>query len=113
MTLKIIFFFFFYLNIFEIYSFTIWSDPFSTVFFFKLFSSFALFFASLLFLVQHPIYSLLCLLLVTIFCGFILFLLNFEFLAIILLLVYIGGIGVLFLFAIILLNFKRFQVKLI
>jgi NADH:ubiquinone oxidoreductase subunit 6 (subunit J) len=53
------------------------------------------------------------LLLVTIFCGFILFLLNFEFLAIILLLVYIGGIGVLFLFAIILLNFKRFQVKLI
>jgi len=102
---------FFFFNIFEVYSNTIWSDYFSIIFYFKFFSSFSLSLAVILFLVQHPVYSVFCLLLVSVFCGFILFLLNFEFLAIILILIYVGGIGILFLFAILLLNFKRFQVK--
>lgn len=100
-----------YLNIFEVYGFSIWFDYLSTMFFFNIFSSIALFFSLLIILLHNPVYSIFCLLFVSIFSGFILFLLNIEFLSIMLILIYVGGISVLFIFSIMLLNLKRFQPK--
>jgi len=100
-----------YLNIFEVYGFSIWFDYLSTMFFFNIFSSIALFFSILIILLHNPVYSIFCLLFVSIFSGFILFLLNIEFLSIMLILIYVGGISVLFIFSIMLLNLKRFQPK--
>ena len=55
---------------------------------------------------QHPVFSLLFLVSSFLFASFLLFLLECEFLALLFIIVYIGAIAVLFLFAIMMLEFK-------
>lgn len=55
---------------------------------------------------KHPIFSLLFLVSSFIFASFLLFLLECEFLAVLFIVVYVGAIGVLFLFAIMMLESK-------
>lgn len=55
---------------------------------------------------KHPIFSLLFLVLSFIFASFLLFMLECEFLAVLFILIYVGAIGVLFLFSIMMLESK-------
>lgn len=74
-----------------------------------LFSIFSIFLVICSFMVitsQHPVFSLLFLVLSFIFSSFLLFLLECEFLAILFIIVYVGAIAVLFLFAIMMLESK-------
>ena len=56
--------------------------------------------------VQHPIFSLLFLVICFIFAGFILFLFECEFLGLLFIIIYVGAIIILFLFSIMLLETK-------
>ena len=55
---------------------------------------------------QHPIFSLLFLVASFIFSAFLLFLLEYEFLALLFIVVYVGAIAILFLFAVMMLESK-------
>lgn len=55
---------------------------------------------------KHPVFSLLFLVLSFIFASFLLFILECELLAVLFILIYVGAIGVLFLFAIMMLESK-------
>lgn len=57
-------------------------------------------------IVQHPIFSLLFLVVCFVFAGFILFLLECEFLGLLFIIIYVGAIIILFLFSIMLLETK-------
>ena len=57
-------------------------------------------------IVQHPIFSLLFLVVCFIFAGFLLFLLECEFLGLLFIIIYVGAIIILFLFSIMLLETK-------
>lgn len=71
------------------------------------FFSYALVFSSIMVIVaQHPVFSLLFLVSSFIFSSFLLFLLECEFLALLFIVVYVGAIAILFLFAIMMLESK-------
>ena len=72
-----------------------------------IFFSYALVFSSIMVIVaQHPVFSLLFLVSCFIFSSFLLFLLECEFLAFLFIVVYVGAIAILFLFAIMMLESK-------
>lgn len=73
---------------------------------FYLFSIFLVFSAFMVVIVQHPVYALLFLVSSFLCASFILFLLECEFLAIVFIVVYVGAIAILFLFAIMMLESK-------
>jgi NADH:ubiquinone oxidoreductase subunit 6 (subunit J) len=74
---------------------------------FNISAFFAITFAVMVYFFRSPLYSVFSLILVFVFSIFILLLLKVEFLAYILLLVYVGAITLLFIFVIMLLNLKR------
>ena len=74
--------------------------------FFYLFSIFLVISAFMVIVSQHPVFSLLFLLSSFIFSSFLLFLLECEFLALLFIVVYVGAIAILFLFAIMMLESK-------
>lgn len=63
--------------------------------------------ASMVIISNHAVFSLLFLVLCFIFSSFLLFLLECEFLALIFIVIYVGAIAVLFLFAVMMLNAKK------
>ena len=63
--------------------------------------------ASMVIISNHAVFSLLFLVLCFIFSSFLLFLLECEFLALVFLVIYVGAIAVLFLFAVMMLNSKK------
>jgi len=72
-----------------------------------IFFSYALVFSSIIVIIaQHPVFSLLFLVSCFIFSSFLLFLLECEFLAFLFIVVYVGAIAILFLFAIMMLESK-------
>jgi NADH-quinone oxidoreductase subunit J len=73
---------------------------------FYLFSIFLVFSAFMVVVSQHPVFSLLFLVSSFIFASFILFFLECELLALLFIIVYVGAIAVLFLFAIMMLESK-------
>jgi NADH-quinone oxidoreductase subunit J len=73
---------------------------------FYLFSIFLVFSAFMVVVSQHPVFSLLFLVSSFVFASFILFLLECELLALLFIIVYVGAIAVLFLFAIMMLESK-------
>ena len=73
---------------------------------FYLFSIFLVFSSFMVVVSQHPVFSLLFLVSSFLFASFILFLLECEFLALLFIIVYVGAIAILFLFAIMLLEHK-------
>lgn len=73
---------------------------------FILFSSFLVFCALMVVLSRHPVFSLLFLVGCFVFSSFLLLLLECEFLALLFIVVYVGAIAVLFLFAIMMLESK-------
>ena len=62
--------------------------------------------ACLVVIVQHPIFSLLFLVVCFVFAGFLLFFLECEFLGLLFIIIYVGAIIILFLFSIMLLETK-------
>ena len=74
---------------------------------FLIFSFFLLFSALMVILLKHPIFSLLFLVSCFIFSSFLLFMLECEFLAFLFIIVYVGAIAILFLFAIMMLESKE------
>ena len=73
---------------------------------FYLFSIFLVISAFMVVVAQHPVFSLLFLVSSFIFSSFLLFLLECEFLALLFIIVYVGAIAILFLFAIMMLESK-------
>lgn len=73
---------------------------------FYLFSIFLVFSAFMVIVSRHPVFSLLFLVASFIFSAFLLFLLECEFLALLFIVVYVGAIAVLFLFAVMMLESK-------
>ena len=73
---------------------------------FYLFAMFLVFSAFMVVVSQHPVFSLLFLVSSFVFASFILFLLECELLALLFIIVYVGAIAVLFLFAIMMLESK-------
>ena len=73
---------------------------------FYLFSIFLVFSAFMVIVSKHPVFSLLFLVGSFIFSAFLLFLLECEFLALLFIVVYVGAIAVLFLFAVMMLEAK-------
>lgn len=73
---------------------------------FYLFSTFLVVSAFMVIIAQHPVFSLLFLVSSFIFASFILFMLECEFLALLFIVVYVGAIAILFLFAIMMLESK-------
>lgn len=73
---------------------------------FLLISTLSILLTSLMIFIKTPIYSILCLGTIFLCSIFILFLAKVEFLSYIFILVYVGGIALLFLFVIIMLNLK-------
>jgi NADH-quinone oxidoreductase subunit J len=72
-----------------------------------MFFSYALVFSSIMVIIaQHPVFSLLFLVSCFIFSSFLLFLLECEFIAFLFIVVYVGAIAILFLFAIMMLESK-------
>lgn len=63
--------------------------------------------ASMVIISNHAVFSLLFLVLCFIFSSFLLFLLECEFLALVFVIIYVGAIAVLFLFAVMMLNSKK------
>ena len=78
----------------------------STNFLFYFFSGVLVFSAIMVIVAQHSVFSLLFLVLSFIASSFILFMLECEFLALIFIIVYVGAIAVLFLFAVMMLDAK-------
>jgi NADH-quinone oxidoreductase subunit J len=74
--------------------------------FFYIFSVFLVGFACMLVLSKHPVFSLLFLVSCFILSAFLLFILECEFLALLFIIIYVGAIAVLFLFAIMMLESK-------
>jgi len=70
------------------------------------FGFFALIFSLAIIFVGNPIYAIISLIFVFICIGGILFIIGCEFIAVIFLIVYVGAIGVLFLFVVMMLNIK-------
>jgi len=79
----------------------------SSSFLFKFTSIALIFSASMVILSNHIVFSLLFLVLCFIFSSCILFFLECEFLALIFIVIYVGAIAVLFLFAVMMLNSKK------
>jgi len=73
---------------------------------FYLFSIFLVISAFMVVVAQHPVFSLLFLVSSFLFASFLLFLLECEFLALLFIVVYVGAIAILFLFAIMMLESK-------
>jgi len=73
---------------------------------FYFFSIFLIISALIVVISQHPVFSLLFLVSSFLFASFLLFLLECEFLALLFIVIYVGAIAVLFLFAIMMLEFK-------
>lgn len=73
---------------------------------FYAFSALLIFSAFMVIVAQHPVFSLLFLVLSFLSSSFLLFLLECEFLALIFLIIYVGAIAILFLFAIMMLESK-------
>lgn len=73
---------------------------------FYLFSVSLVFSSVMVIIAQHPVFSLLFLVSSFIFASFLLFLLECEFLALLFIVVYVGAIAILFLFAIMMLESK-------
>jgi len=73
---------------------------------FYLFSTLLVICAFMVIVVKHPVFSLLFLVASFIFASFMLFLLECEFLALLFIVVYVGAIAILFLFAIMMLEAK-------
>lgn len=73
---------------------------------FYLFSTLLVFCAFMVVVAQHPVFSLLFLVGSFLFASFLLFLLECEFLALLFIVVYVGAIAILFLFAIMMLESK-------
>lgn len=78
---------------------------------FYLFSLIIVFSASMVVLSQQPVFALLFLVSCFIFSAFLLFLLECEFLALLFIVVYVGAIAILFLFAIMMLETKLVNLK--
>lgn len=76
-------------------------------FLFYFLSGFLLFNAFIVITAQHSVFSLLFLILCFLCTSFLLFLLECEFLGLVFLIVYVGAIAVLFLFAVMMLNAKQ------
>lgn len=74
--------------------------------FFYLFSIFLVFSAFMVIVSQHAIFSLLFLVASFIFSAFLLFLLECEFIALLFIIIYVGAIAILFLFAVMMLEAK-------
>lgn len=79
--------------------------------FFYFFSSLLIFFAFMVVFSGHAVFSLLFLVSSFLAASFLLFLLECEFLALIFIIVYVGAIAVLFLFSIMMLDFKRYNLQ--
>lgn len=79
--------------------------------FFYIFSVFLLVFACMVVISQHPVFSLLFLVSCFIFSAFLLFILECEFLALLFIIIYVGAIAVLFLFAVMMLESKLQNLK--
>lgn len=79
---------------------------FDTNIIFYFFSILLVFCAFMVTVVKHPVFSLLFLISSFIFAAFLLFLLECEFLALLFIVVYVGAIAILFLFAIMMLETK-------
>jgi NADH-quinone oxidoreductase subunit J len=73
---------------------------------FSVFSILLVICAFMVIVVKHPVFSLLFLIASFIFASFILFLLECEFLALLFIVVYVGAVAILFLFAIMMLEAK-------
>lgn len=73
---------------------------------FYLFSIFLVISALMVVISQHPVFSLLFLVSSFLFSSFLLFLLECEFLALLFIIIYVGAIAILFLFAIMMLEYK-------
>lgn len=73
---------------------------------FYFFSIFLIISAIMVVVSQHPVFSLLFLVSSFLFASFLLFLLECEFLALLFIVIYVGAIAILFLFAIMMLEFK-------
>lgn len=78
---------------------------------FYIFSIFLVLSTFMVVIAQHPVFSAIFLSISFISAAFLLFLLECEFLALLLLVIYLGAILVLFLFAIMILESKRFHLK--
>ena len=78
---------------------------------FKILCIYIVFFAFLIIVTKHPIYSVLSLISVVFGISLLLFNLEFEFLPYILLIVYIGAVIILFLFIIMMININIFYEK--
>jgi NADH-quinone oxidoreductase subunit J len=78
---------------------------------FLLFSSFLILSALMVVLSKHPVFSLLFLVGCFIFSSYLLFLLECEFLALLFIVIYVGAIAVLFLFAIMMLESKSINLN--
>ena len=76
---------------------------------FYFFSTFLVFSAIMTVFSQHPVFSLLFLVSSFLFSSFLLFLLECEFLALLFVVIYVGAVAVLFLFAIMMLEFKLYN----
>lgn len=79
----------------------------SSTFIFQLISVVLVISASMVVISNHAVFSLLFLVLSFIFSSFLLFLLECEFLALVFIVIYVGAIAVLFLFAVMMLNAKK------
>lgn len=84
----------------------VYNDMLSANFLFYLFSVVLVFSAIMVIVAQHSVFSLLFLVLSFISSSFLLFMLECEFLALIFIVVYVGAIAVLFLFAVMMLDAK-------
>lgn len=78
---------------------------------FYFFSLILVFSASMVVISQQPVFSLLFLVSSFIFSAFLLFLLECEFLALLFIIIYVGAIAILFLFAIMMLETKLINLK--
>jgi len=78
---------------------------------FLFFSFFAIFFAFGVILSKNPVHSILCLILVFFNSACLLIILGAEFLAMLLVIVYVGAVAVLFLFVVMLLHIKLVKVN--
>jgi len=72
------------------------------------FSFSLIFLCSLVFLVDNPVHSVLCLILAFLNAAIILLLLEVDFLGIAFMVIYVGAIAILFLFCVMMLNIKRY-----
>lgn len=75
-------------------------------------SSNLIFVCILIFIVDNPVHSVLCLILAFFNAAIILFLFDVEFLGIVFVIIYVGAIAILFLFVVMMLNVKIYSIDL-